>query len=100
MNKEEIIEGNKLIAEFMGTKVKPDGYFIKDYLYHSSWDWLMPVLRKIKDYLNNMERPSKNHCCKGDMIEIDIQCRLWEVDIEKTHHHVVEFLQWYNQQNR
>lgn len=61
MTPEEIIEGNKLIAEFMGYEKHPT---IEDCLrdpqksehnfmhpshlkYHSSWDWLMPVIEKI-----------------------------------------------------
>ncbi len=62
MSEEEIIEGNKLIAEFMGLKYYLDyGYFHDTYfsqavemseeiytpIYHSSWDWLMPVINKI-----------------------------------------------------
>lgn len=52
MTQEQIIEGNKLIAEFMG--------FTDDYLemrkgftsgelkYHSSWEWLMDAVDKIE----------------------------------------------------
>lgn len=118
MNEREIIEGNKLIAEFMGWRfditngyveayyqerkrwVEGDRFFNKLLIakdafgYHANWDALMPIIRKAKDYLQNMQRPSKNHCCKGDLIEIDLQCRLWEVDIEKTWLHVVELIKW------
>src|SRR6185437_13454507 len=57
----KIIEGNKLIAEFMGIKDNPNkkGYYyhplkkdwgtIKGFKYHSSWDWLMPVVEKIRN---------------------------------------------------
>lgn len=65
--------------------------------YHESWDWLMPVVKNIKDYLQNLERPSRNHCCKGDMIEVDIQCHLWSIDIEKTWASCVDFINWYNE---
>ncbi|MBK7377315.1 MAG: hypothetical protein IPJ02_17720 [Chitinophagaceae bacterium] len=63
MNKEQVIEGNKLIAEFDGYTFEPDsklnnikGVFRKEgklsmleneLKYHSSWDWLMPVVEKI-----------------------------------------------------
>lgn len=72
MKQEEITEGNILIAEFMGFKeeygvyrVTPEyiqfvrgmGNVIRDIAYkndmkfHSSWDWLMPVVEKIgKEY--------------------------------------------------
>lgn len=71
---QEIIEGNKLIAKFMGAR----GYYLNediitypagdnpepsinngtathniyDLKYHSSWDWLMPVMEKIGQEYN------------------------------------------------
>lgn len=49
---ETIIEGNKLIAEFMEINVKIEeaekkgGEGYKACRYHQSWDWLMPSVRK------------------------------------------------------
>jgi hypothetical protein len=120
LTQEQIIEGNKLIAEFMGWHYNSKynqwcmmedltildgeeyaGEWFRVLKFHSSWDWLLPVIRKIRDYLNNMpERPSKNHCCKGDLIEVDIQCALWEINIENTWQHTVEFIKWYNSQSK
>ena len=70
MNNEEITNGNKLIAEFMQAKndisdiyyLPEFGHYFNSYgqiewnecfrsnelKYHSSWDWLMPVVEKIK----------------------------------------------------
>lgn len=52
MMDEEIIAGNKLIAEFIGYKyLHPSGDYSCELRYHSSWNWLMPVIEKIgKDY--------------------------------------------------
>lgn len=67
MTKKQITEGNRLIAEFVGDKimVETDGIAIisekngvwfsgtkrlEEYhekCYHSSWDWIIPVLPKI-----------------------------------------------------
>jgi hypothetical protein len=56
----EVINGNKLIAEFDGWKYSKSGktvrktanpnspYRLKDIQYHSSWAWLMPVVEKIE----------------------------------------------------
>lgn len=69
MEAKEIIEGNKLIAEFMGwhyrkfevsnleqfqirirwyTLNDPDNLTGKGIIFQSSWDWLMPVVEKIE----------------------------------------------------
>lgn len=56
--KEEITEGNKLLADFMGdyfdTGLEPSYYIrynkeykLEDGQYHSSWDWMWPVIDKI-----------------------------------------------------
>lgn len=58
MEDKEILESNNLIAEFMG-----DNFIIEDLKnrqmhcygtkkleYHSSWDWLMPVVEKISEF--------------------------------------------------
>lgn len=60
MTKKEIVDGNKIIADFDGWKHSGKGgnlsnYYNKenqqshsdDFEYHSSWDWLMPVCKKI-----------------------------------------------------
>lgn len=79
MTQEEIIEGNKLIAEFSGAVWDKDDYgdygfrFGKESIrpprciwgycpdamkYHSSWDWLMPVVEKINDMvIDNFGQP-------------------------------------------
>jgi hypothetical protein len=55
-NETEIIEGNKLIAEFMNHEEDYDEHGVWQKLqYHSSWDWLMPVVEKIKSGKVNNE---------------------------------------------
>jgi len=72
-----IMEENKLIAEFLGWKLQdnptdrwygsyrePNGILHKNtdkepLLFHTSWDWLMPVVAKItrdEKYLGNVYR--------------------------------------------
>ncbi len=66
MKEKEIIEGNKLIVSFLDNKVKQiegtlnqifllgtntefvDTFWSETIKYHSSWDWLMPVVEKIE----------------------------------------------------
>ena len=65
------MKSNKLIAEFMGWQLQdnpkdrwycsfrePNGILhkntnIEPMQFHSSWDWLMPVVKKIEDYLSD-----------------------------------------------
>jgi hypothetical protein len=50
------MKDNKLIAEFMGAEPDKKTFFRTGehvYLYHASWDWLMPVVQKIEDYLSD-----------------------------------------------
>ena len=59
-----IMKENKLIAEFMGVVFhddenqyySSDGMYIDDTLkYHTSWNWLMPVIEKIGiDYFHTL----------------------------------------------
>ena len=54
----EILEGNKIIAEFMGLHFHKRGwvdaqhidgnYECEELKYHSSWDCIMPVVEKIE----------------------------------------------------
>ena len=61
------MKDNKLIAKFIGINViteddiranknpistSHDGYLEEDLKYHSSWDWLMPVMDKISAIKN------------------------------------------------
>ncbi len=58
------MKNNKAIAEFMGVNVitlddlrknknpyysSSDGYLEDDLKYHTSWDWLMPVVERIEN---------------------------------------------------
>jgi hypothetical protein len=118
------IEGNKLIAEFTGEwelrkpdlsrAYKGEHYLHKDrqYIindielkYHTSWDWLMPVVEKIRT-LN----PDKGKL----WFEWEIlfcHCRIWSntklewknnsgTTINAVFESVTQFIQWYNQQNQ
>src|SRR5687768_10556975 len=64
--------------------------------YHSSWDQLMPVVKKIYDTLAEMLKKRPPHtACQGDLIEVDIHCAIREVDILKAHGYVYQFCLWY-----
>ena len=89
---------NELIAEFMGYVYEDDRFFMEDservrlyeYLphelrYHTSWDWLMPVVYKIL-WLENYEDESYE----------DINNGLTNALLSQTYDAVVEFIKQQN----
>ena len=86
------MENNKLIAEFMGIK-STNGLVFQDantkefhaIKYHTSWDWLMPVVQKIEDYLS--DNVGKVGYFDDGLISNDIEVR---------HKAVVDFIKQYN----
>ncbi len=122
----EIIEGNKLIAEFMGKTLYDDKPFMPISMrtdgleYDSSWSWLMPVVEKISDYHypnyfsscpQGHEREPYEDCAfprtfgmrdkEGNfMVRLNAN-QLFSAStlIEATWLAVVDFITWYNQQN-
>jgi len=83
----EIIESNKLIAEFMSME---DYQEMGEYVtprYHNSWDWLMPVVEKCR---------VDSRCEHDEDIFWDaIHWALEECNIENTYKAVVEFINQY-----
>ena len=109
-----IIENNRLIAEFLGYNeeiVNDEVYFtLPDMLeslsdeelhYHSDWNWLMEVVEKIESInfvvnireghvsiLNNGSKPP--FYTKSDFVE--------ESKKEAVYNTCIEFIKWYNKQ--
>lgn len=115
MTKEEIFEGNKFIVQFMEVdkKILSAGYIhswsdppfyyttenskekvihniIKYSKYHSSYDWLMPVLRKILDITFSDEDKETS----DSSYFYDIRDCL--PDIDSTYRAIVDFIKLYN----
>jgi hypothetical protein len=110
-DKEETVKGNKLIAEFMGGVITkrdtslpyPEGLpkwakheydfdtlKIGGYEYHSSWDWLMPVVEKIGNmYIKYASLP--------EMREIH-GCSMF-APISMIYEQVISFIKWHNTQS-
>ena len=103
-------EENRLIAEFMGYEFKlvknptidVDGvshikdeatvidgklYFDNNLRYQSSWDWLMPVLKKIDESEVELNEDSN--------LIGDITHGLVSIDIQMAIHAEIEFIKWY-----
>lgn len=98
------MEGNKLIAEFMcPNSIRARDFFGgKGSKYHSSWDWLMPVVEKINK-LNKMVSIN----LWSEMNATECKIYNWELGapyqeteceepIKAVWSCVVEFIKWYN----
>lgn len=115
---------NELIAEFMGYSNPNDPYLVM-VKYHTSWDWLMPVVEKI--HRSNMYKAPVTNKLVGVDIEIrpnscsiyypnteagyDFVEDCWydtalfsnnhansESTIIATYNAVVQYIKWYNSQ--
>lgn len=115
LTKEQIFEGNKLIAEFLGGSVDNKTFFygknknyndeielkvynINNAKFHSDWNWLMLVVEKI-------EVSSGNFVICLNTCEINagkFDCYLIEADskIEAVWSSAVEFIKWYNENGK
>ena len=95
------MEDNKLIAEFDGWKLSSDGitymnpqdkddcWITEEMKYHTSWDWLMPVVERIKD----IEYTRRGYDDEMDKIDNVLTC---DLRIENLYKAVVEFIKEYN----
>lgn len=116
IEEDETNEKNKLIAEFMGIQT-PDGLIFQDtntkefhsIKYHTSWDWLMPVVEKIDSMLADDEYITIEY----KTAYIDIYAPSWifpdykgdsftisgsgQTKIEAVYNCVMEFITWYNE---
>ena len=102
-------EDNKLIAEFMGVDIHE---FVmnggKKWEYHSSWDWLMPVVEKIENIVEPITKKKYNiRINQGFFTEIFVSSgreddfrisKSANTRREATYKAVVEFIKWYNKE--
>ncbi len=113
-------ENNKLIAEFMGFKTGmtwlEDGeyetphsqqkwvetgiscgwesvreFFPDEMKFHTSWDWLMPVVEKC------FTNQQFNAGSEEDVLIMKLNDAILTVNINEVHKAVVEFIKWYNE---
>ena len=115
MAHEEIKEGNALIIEFMGGTHRvserygdvfriPDkageyGEKAQPIHYHTSWDWLMPVVEKIRKHGCDFTIAGRySSVQKGGMYPIIIMDK--QDSLQNTYKAVIEFIKWYHSQRR
>jgi len=115
----ETTENNKLIAEFMGGISVPNDYInfpvtnginampISKLKYHSSWDWLIPVVEKIESIGRTAVVIGFDTCEIKDENYADLSKNLpdrfdsfneeGKTKLEATYKAVIEFIKWYNE---
>lgn len=113
MTDQEIIEGNKLIAEFMGEKnirIHESNVWMDENpvthnppnsvhaRYDTSWDWLMPVVEKIESLDDGYEVIIRRTSCS---IMYDQETKVSLVycpnKMLSVWSAVIKFIKWYNQ---
>jgi hypothetical protein len=106
MKKEEIIKGNKLIAEFDGrvNKMCHDNTTASPYNYHTAWDWLMPVVEKIES-LGYTVTIAGVLCKVHRVLDMDNPMVSWVLGDktrkkELVYTTVTDFIKWYNKNNQ
>lgn len=104
---QKVEENNKLIAEFMGLDKQltfmehpQTGEYIpiEEAKFHSSWDWLTPVIKKCHDIGTafEWEAPESNEF--EDIFYLDgMIYEFMQNDIESVHTRAVNFIKWYNE---
>jgi len=126
MTQEEILEGNKLILNFMNVRPKsvisniyywndaPFYYTSEDTeekvmrnivgysKYHSSWDWLMPVYTKINKYI--IEKCLTDFVFAKETEELHLNLWISLEDYSDTPialwKSIIKYIKWYNQQSK
>lgn len=123
MENNEVIEGNKLIAEFFGNKQSEKHFKISEFghnktgffgwrdegastiykdvfmdyelQFHKSWDWLMPVYKKFIDlpFSENSMQAIRNN------YSVRINAAICAVDIKEAHRHLTNGIKWYKTTN-
>lgn len=109
-------ENNSLIAEFMGLPLV-DGVYKNNYEvmsvfkalgysrepdeleFHSSWDWLMPVVEKIEslDYSVDIDRGWTTISDQTDRDGFVLIQQNSLIKIESVYSTIIEFIKWYNE---
>ena len=110
---------NQLIAEFLGYRTfTARGYVLIHYAddnvwpaidthYHTSWDWLMPVVEKINSLTDEFGNHFQFQIGNGFVwVDPPVGSRIYfsgngidhrnEPMIQKVYNGVVEFINWYN----
>lgn len=112
MDNQEILDGNKLISEFMEVDFSKEMYSYRvgvteplrvgHLAYHKEWGWLMQVVGKIislgwQFQLNSYGVSNDAKFINGENY---IQNVAWATPLSATYNVVVDFINWHNQHKK
>lgn len=127
MDQNIVLNGNKLIAEFLGIKIDSEDFnFVPKNIFthsieadiqisdlyelefHSSWDWLMPVVEKIESIYDDFHGYFAVHIVSNGCTISGTKLRPGVVNayfnqeyadskLKATYECVVKFIKWYNE---
>ena len=114
----EIEKNNKLFADFLNWKKNDDGYItpfyqyyravdtrmyqtstFRDLLFHKDWNWLIEVVEKIETLGADLTIRAEHTTIVYDEGE-QISTYAFKSKIETVYNACVEFIKWYNNQNK
>ena len=95
-------ENNKLLAEFLGFELTTNKGLKQLPKFHSDWNWLMQVVEKIESLgynIDTMKYQSSQFCgiYRDGKIIYTNYC---ETKIEAVYNACLEFVKWYNKNNK
>lgn len=100
---QSIVEGNRVIAEFMGVKIVEDKYSYRpgvveplkeEHLaYHTSWDWLMPSWEKLR--LSVWHHNSESYPKEFMLFVKNFQTACFNNSIGDARNAVIDSIQWH-----
>jgi len=100
----QTIEADKLIAEFMDAIIEGNRYWINGLpyfdgglKYHTSWDWLMPCIKKFNDMVKMEEI---EHDMQSSALDDLMQIAVLRCNIADAHNYLSQLITWYNQLNK
>ena len=105
MTEQGIVDGNKLIAEFMGYEAnrveqdrvyrnKPGETTVEQCRYHESWDWLIPAVANLRESLQKIPFSHKHRFfLNNDLLAKAVLSH----DIDCAFNFMVESLTWFNE---
>lgn len=103
-------ENNRMIAEFMGAvEVRENNFKFPNLVglplqigtiqYHSSWDWLIPVVEKISKTFGEWDYEDERRLKAEEIFYMDnMFSEFLQNDINAVFGRVVQFIEWYNEQ--